>query len=85
MSSQPSSGFWYPVDWRVRLVTDWAGAWVSLVSLVPLYFLLGSAVPPFGQPPLPDRPRKAVSAQLSASPGTTLMRLAISVSLSDSS
>lgn len=55
-----SSGFWYPVDWRVKLITDGAAVWVSLVSLVPLLFLLGSAVPPFGQPSLPNRhPRVA--------------------------
>lgn len=61
IATSPSS-FWYPIDWRVRAIIIGTATWVSVVSLIPLVVLLGSAVPPFGQPPLPDRSSKDAPA-----------------------
>jgi cellobiose-specific phosphotransferase system component IIC len=57
VATSPSS-FWYPIDWKVRSIIIGTATWVSVASLIPLVFLLGSAVPPFGQRTLPDRHSK---------------------------
>jgi hypothetical protein len=67
MVATSSSSFWYPIDWRVRFIIIVTATWVSLISLIPLVFLLGSAVPPFGQPLLPNRPGEGAPADASSS------------------
>ena len=62
-----SASFWYPVHVAVRLIIASTLLWVSLGPLIPLWLLLGRAVPPFGQPELQDRPAKPAPADVSGS------------------
>jgi len=57
--------FWYPIHQSVSWIIIVTVVWVTLIPLIPLYYLLGRAVPPFDIPPAAPPPIDTVS---SASP-----------------
>ena len=56
------ASFWNPMDQVRHWIVYATVAWVSLVPLLPLWLLLGRAVPPFVPPTTQDRPGEVTPA-----------------------